>query len=174
MVHETEGKQGYGSIKFEAFDCMATTVPLNWGRIVLSGVLAGLAGGVCIDLFVYATSLLPAHTSAPSLLQFFASAGFGKVAYTSTSSAWAGLAMHFVISVGWGIGYAYMAYAKPSINKNPLISGFLYGVVVYFVMLLVYYAVQALKMPDALEVYLSVIAHTVFFGVPIALVARVK
>lgn len=153
---------------------MATAVPLNWGRIVLSGIIAGIIGGITIDLFIYLASLLPAHTSILSFWQFIASTAFGKVAYTSTSYAWAGVTMHFCVSIGWGIGYAYMAHTQPSINKQPLISGFLFGLVVYIVMQFVLFSVQALKVPDALSVYIGVLAHTVFFGIPVALVARVK
>lgn len=153
---------------------MATTLPLNWGRIVLCGVLAGIVGGVCLDLFIYLTSLHAAHTSALSLLQFIATAGFGKPAYTSTSQPWAGVAMHFLVSIAWGVGYAYMASTKPAINKNPLISGFIFGLVVYVVMQFALYTVRALETPDALELYLTVVAYTVFFGIPVALVARLK
>lgn len=153
---------------------MATVVPLNWGRIALSGILAGIAGGICIDLFIYATTLLPAHESILSLWQFIASTAFGKVAFTSSSYAWAGALMHFCVSIGWGIGYAYMARTKPVINKQPLISGFIFGLVVYIVMQFVLFSAQALKTPDAASVYLGVIAHTVFFGIPVAFTARVK
>lgn len=173
MVAQMRGKQGYGNIKFEASG-MASVVPLNWGRLVLSGIIAGVVGGICIDLFIYLTSLLPAHASILSFWQFIASTGFGKVAYTSTSYAWAGLVMHFLVSIGWGIGYAYMAHTKPAVNKQPLISGFLFGLVVYIVMQFVLFSVQALKVPDMLSVYLAVVAHTVFFGIPVALTTRVK
>lgn len=153
---------------------MATAVPLNWGRIVLSGVLAGVVGGVTIDAFIYLTSLVPAHTGIIAFWQFIASTAFGKIAYTSTSYAWAGAAMHFCVSIAWAGGYAYMAHTKPAINKQPLISGFIYGLVVYIVMQFVLFSVQALKTPDAVSVYLGLLAHTVFFGIPVAYVARVK
>jgi uncharacterized membrane protein YagU involved in acid resistance len=168
------GKQGYASINFESVKRMATTVPLNWGRIVLSGILAGIAGGICIDLFIYLISLPSAHTSVLSLWQFIASAGFGRLASTSATHPWAGVATHFLVSIGWGIGYAYIAQTRPATNKNVLISGFVYGLVVYVVMQFVLYTVQALKTADALELYIGVLAYTVFFGVPISLVARVK
>jgi hypothetical protein len=168
------GKQGYGSIKFEAFGALATTVPWNWGRIVLSGFLSGLVGGVFFDAFVAIVGLLPAHASTLSLAQIVASAGFGRPAYLSTSSALAAIALHFLMSVGWGIGYAFTASTHQAINKNPVISGFFFGIVVYVVMLLVFYTLQSFKTTDPLDVYVSVVAYTVFFGVPIALIARVK
>lgn len=153
---------------------MATVVPLNWGRIVMSGVVAGIVGGVCFNLFVYFASLLPAHASILSFWQFVASTALGTAAFTSASYAWAGLAMLFLGSIGWGIGYAYMARAKPAINKQPLISGFIFGLIVYIVMQFVLFSVQALKVPTIMSVYLGVLASTVFFGIPVALAARVK
>lgn len=166
-------KQGYGAGAREA-GCMATTVRLNWGRIVSSGILAGLAGGVCFDLFIYAASLLPAHASILSLWQSFAAAALGKTAYTSGSYVWAGLVLNLLASAAWGCGYAYMAQTKPAINKQPIVSGFIFGLIVYVVMQFVLFSVQELKVPDVLYVYIGVAATTFFFGVPIAFVARVK
>jgi len=153
---------------------MSTPYPLSWGRIALSGVLAGVAGGISIDAFIYLTSLLPTHASILSLWQFIASTAFGKAAYTSSSYAWAGACMHFVVSIAWASGYAYVAQSKPAVSKQPLLSGLLFGLVVYVVMQFVLFSAQALKVPDALSVYLGVVAHTVFFGIPVAYVARMK
>lgn len=153
---------------------MAILAPLNWGRIVLSGILAGIAGGIIFMLFVYLTSLLPVHATILSLWQYAASTAFGKGAFASTAFAWAGLAMMLLAAAGWGVGYAYLAHTKPAVNKQPLISGFIFGLIVYVVMQFVLFSVQALKVPDALSVYLGVLAATVFFGIPVALAARVK
>lgn len=153
---------------------MATVAPMNWGRIVLSGALAGIAGGICFDLFLFLTTLLPGHASVLSLWQFAASAALGKSALGSPSSAWIGLALLFAASIGWGIGYTYLAHTRPQINKQPPISGFVFGVIVYLVMQFVLFSVQALKVPDIMSVYLGVLGSTVFFGIPIAFVARAK
>ncbi len=140
----------------------------------MSGALAGIAGGVIFMLFVYLASLLPEHASFVSLLQFTASTAFGKAAYLSAAYAWTGLGMLLAAAGGWGIGYAYLAHTKPVVNKQPLISGFLFGVIVYVIMQFVLFSVQALKVPDAVNVYVDVLATTVFFGIPIAFIARVK
>lgn len=139
---------------------------------MLSGIYAGVVGGICIDAFIYLTSLLPAHAGIFSLWQFVASTAFGKIAFTSTVYAWIGLAMHLLTSIGWATGYAYMLQSTPTITKRPLLSGFVFGLVVYVVMQFVLFSVQALRVPDALGVYLGVTAHTIFFGIPVALVAR--
>jgi hypothetical protein len=153
---------------------MATLAPLNWGRVVLSGVIAGFAGAVFFNLFLCALGLLPLHASVLSLWQFAASTAFGKTAYESQAYVWAGLGLLFLAGMGWGIGYSYMAHTKPAINKQPIISGFIFGLIVYVIMQFVLFSVQVLKVPEILTVYLGVLASTVFFGVPVAFVARVK
>lgn len=153
---------------------MATGVPLNWGRIVLSGVIAGIVGGIFFNLFVYLASLLPVHASILSLWRFVASAAFGTAQAASPAYVWAGMALLFLACIGWGVGYAYIAHTKPAINKQPIVSGFIFGVVVYVLMQFVLFSAQALKPPSILSVYVGVLAATVFFGVPVAFVARVK
>jgi len=153
---------------------MATAFPLNWGRVVLSGVVAGIVGGVCFGVFLYLSSLLPDRASVLSLLQFAASTAFGKAAFSSASYAWIGLAMIFLASIGWSIGYSYMAHTRRAINKQPIISGFIFGLIVYVVMQFVLFSVQALDSPSIMSVYLGILGCTVFGGIPIAFAARVK
>ncbi len=147
---------------------------MKWRRIVLSGIAAGVAGAICFDVFLYLASLLPAHASILSLWQFIASTAFGKAALASPGYAWIGLVMNVVAAAGWGIGYAYILQTKPAIDKQPAISGFIFGLIVYVVMQFVLFSVQALKVPDALSVYVGVLAATVFFGVPVAFAARAR
>jgi hypothetical protein len=149
---------------------MASALPLNWSRIVLRGLLAGIAGGFLIDLFIYATSLMPQHASILGLWQFVASSAFGKIAYASTSYAWAGLAMHTVVSIAWGIGYAYISETQQAVNASPVLSGLIFGMVVYVVMQLALSSVGLLKITGGMQVVLAIVAHTIFFGLPVALV----
>src|SRR5579862_3193475 len=126
---------------------MAFVAPLNWSRILASGALAGIVGGIFFNAFLYFAGLLSAHASVLSLWQFAASTAFGKAAFTSPSYVWIGLALIFAAAVGWAIGYAYMAHSRPAINKQPIISGFIFGAIVYIVMQFVLFSVQALKVP---------------------------
>lgn len=153
---------------------MASVAPLNWGRVVTSGALAGIAGGIAFNICLFLISLIPAHEGVFSMWQFAASAALGKAALSTPSSPWIGVALIFAASIGWGIGYAYLAHTRPAINKQPIISGFIFGAIVYILMQFVLFSVQALKTPDLLSVYLGVLACTVFFGIPIAAAARVK
>jgi hypothetical protein len=149
---------------------MATVARLDWGRIVLRAIPAGIAGGICIDLFLYFATVLPHHGSMLAVWQFIASTAFGKPAFTSTGYAWAGLAMHFAVSIAWALGYGYLAATQSGVGARPVISGLVYGFVVWGVMQLVLYTVQALHINSFGDAVINVIAHTLFFGLPVALV----
>lgn len=149
---------------------MATVVPLNWGRIITRGVAAGVCGGILIELFVYFTRLAPEHTSILSFWQYIASSAFGKAAYTSTSYAWIGLGLHAATSIAWGIGYAYLSDVQPAVNARPILSGILFGLVVYVAMQIVLESVGLLVIKNGAQIGYGVLEHTVFFGVPVALV----
>jgi hypothetical protein len=149
---------------------MATVARLDWRRIVLRAIAAGIAGGICIELFLYLAAVLPHHGSMLGAWQFIASTAFGKVAFTSASYAWAGLAMSFAVSIAWALGYGYLAATQSSVDARPVISGLVYGFVVWGVMQLVLYTVQALHINSFGDAVINIIAHTAFFGLPVALV----
>jgi hypothetical protein len=153
---------------------MASVARVDWGRLVARAFAAGIAGGILLDLFLYFAVLLPQHTGLIAMWQFIASTAFGKVAFTSTSYAWIGLLMHFCVSIAWAAGYGYLAETQPGVNARPAISGLVFGFVVWGVMQLALYTVQALQLASFSQAILTIIAHTVFFGLPVALVTHAQ
>jgi hypothetical protein len=149
---------------------MASVARVQWGPVVLRAIVAGIAGGITLDLFLYLATVLPHHGSMIAVWQFIASTAFGKAAFTSASYAWIGLLIHFVVSIAWAAGYGYLAVTQPGIAARPVISGLVYGFVVWCVMQMVLYSVQALHINTFADALLNIIGHTVFFGLPIALV----
>ncbi|MDE2482604.1 MAG: hypothetical protein KGN02_10480 [bacterium] len=144
---------------------------VNWPLVVRQALAAGLVGAATFDLFIWIAIALPEHTSMLGVWQFIASAAIGPVALSSTSYAWLGLLVHVIVSVGWAGGYAYLASTRPFMNARWLISGLMYGIVVYvFMDLLLLGAgkLAPLATPNALVV--QVLAHCVFFGLPVAFV----
>jgi hypothetical protein len=137
-------------------------------NVIASAVVAGITGGVLIDAFLAVVN----HMSPIAIWQFVASALVGGVAYTSTSYAVLGFIMHFAISIALALIYAAAAGALPALVRKPVLGGLLYGVVVMFgmTMLLALKHVGPAGVPDALTLTKSLIAHTVFFGLPVALV----
>jgi uncharacterized membrane protein YagU involved in acid resistance len=149
---------------------MASVARIEWGPVVLRAFIAGIAGGIALDLFIYLATVLPHHGSMIGVWQFIASTALGKVAFTSTGYAWFGLLIHFIVSIAWAAGYGYLAVTQPGIAARPVISGLVYGFVVWGVMQMVLYSVQALHINTFADALLSIIGHTVFFGLPVALV----
>ena len=155
---------------------MATEVRINWSAVARSAIVAGIVGGITLDLFLWVATLLPAHQTILGLWQFVASGAVGPVAYTNINYAWLGLVVHFIVSIGWAGGYAYLAQTQTYLYDRWVISGLVYGFVVYIFMQLLMLGAHVFKFPDNADVVaIAVIAHCVFFGLPVAfVVARQK
>ncbi len=76
-----------------------------------------------------------------------------------------------LIGAGWGVGYAYIAARTPQVRARPLTSGIVFGIVVLLWMQFVEIAANIYTLPTSLELLNLFIAHTLFFGVPVAFVA---
>lgn len=153
---------------------MASVTNINWTRAFAQGVTAGIAGGILLDIFIFATSVLPQHGSMIPVWQFIASTAVGKVAFTSSAYAWLGLLIHFIVSIAWASGYAYLAQTRRALNAHPAISGIAFGVVVYVVMQIVLVGDNSFHVPSSLELVTSLIGHMLFFGLPVAYVVRAR
>ncbi|HEY1428540.1 MAG TPA: hypothetical protein VGF18_03130 [Candidatus Tumulicola sp.] len=150
---------------------MATLARPAWGSIVSRGATAGIIGGITIDVYLWLTTLIPAHTPITAMWQFVASTAFGKGALTNPSFIWVGLAMHLIVSIGWGIGYAYIAASSPAIANRWITSGIVYGIVVYAIMSLILLADNNFTYPSSPNAFVNAIAaHAIFFGLPVAFV----
>lgn len=141
--------------------------------MIKPAVLAGIAGGIILDLYLWLTTVLPAHQSVTAALQYVASTVFGNVAYTSASYAAAGLAISLLVSIGWAGGYAYFTRTQPATNRHWLVAGAAYGVVVYVLMQLLLLGSGRLVPPaNPTALVNAVAAYVVFFGIPVAYVVR--
>jgi uncharacterized membrane protein YagU involved in acid resistance len=151
---------------------MATSVRrLPWGAIVSRGLAAGITGAIAIDAYLWLTTLLPVHAPITTIWQWVASTAFGKGALADPVFVWVGLAMHLLVSAGWGIGYAYIAATRPSVTARWPVAGIVYGIVVYAIMSIILLADNNFTYPPTINAFLNAVAaHAVFFGVPVAFV----
>jgi hypothetical protein len=150
---------------------MATALRPNWALIVRQAVVAGIVGAVIFNLYLWLTTVLPAHGSLAAMLQRSASIALGPTALNDPSYAWAGALVELIAGMGWAGGYAYFAQRQPFVNARWLISGFFYGFVVYVLWLLLLIGAHAFAYPGTpTALFNDVIARTVFFGVPVAFV----
>jgi len=142
---------------------------------IVTGVTAGLIGGVLIEAYSFAAIwFLLGSVDVVREFQYTASGLIGPAALSDPVYAWLGVAAHFTISIVWGIGYMYVAARAPQLDAQPLISGSVYGLVVYLLMLMFQIPIDVQHALKFSTLGNGLIAYTIFFGIPIALIARVR
>jgi len=142
---------------------------------IMTGVIAGLAGGVLIDAYAFAAIYVMTGTlDVAREYQITASGLLGPSALASLGAVWIGVAVHFGLSIVWGLGYVYVAAQRPQLVERPVISGLVYGVVVYLLVLVFNLAANVTNSPEMSTLGNALVAHTLFFGIPIALIARAQ
>ncbi|MBA4182953.1 MAG: hypothetical protein H0X49_02955 [Acidobacteria bacterium] len=150
---------------------MATGKSADYRAILFGGLIAGT-----LDLTsAFIVTALRGGSHA-RMLQGIASGLLGADSFTGgTATAALGVLLHFTIAFIWTIVF-YLASRKIKfLIDQPIISGVLYGVVVY---LLMYYVIVPLSAapfqmphtPDAIA--RDVFIHIICIGLPIALVVR--
>jgi hypothetical protein len=138
------------------------------------GSLAGIAGGITIDVFLFAVQLPggtpPARLSA--LYAFIASVLLGPSAYANPAAVPLGIVLQFCVAVGWALGYVHLARSQRQLLTEPWLSGAAFGVVVYvFMQIVVLTAGQYHRPGSPGELTTQLVAYVVFYGIPVALVA---
>ncbi|MEO6836678.1 MAG: hypothetical protein ABI231_12345 [Candidatus Tumulicola sp.] len=152
---------------------MVSSERISWTRVLLQGVVAGVAGGILFDLYVWATTLLPVHESIATMWQWIASTALGKVALADPAYAAAGAAIHAIVGIGWAVGYAYVAAGRPSIDRRWIVSGPVYGLIVYTIMQTILLADNNFTYPPTPNAFVNALfAHAAFFGLPVAYVVH--
>ncbi|MBV8600925.1 MAG: hypothetical protein JO359_05090 [Candidatus Eremiobacteraeota bacterium] len=144
-------------------------------RILRAGVIAGLVGGVLFEAFLIAVLVVayrePLVPTIVSSFQFVAAGAIGKsTAFTSPAFAWLGAVVHFVVSIGWATGYAYLAQTREQLLSQPLVSGVFFGVIVFAMMQVILLAAGLFASPTSIGLLTQLTAHCVFFGIPVAYV----
>ena len=126
---------------------------------------------------LFAISYAGYNGMAPSrLLQTVASGLLGEAAFSGGSAtAAAGLLCHFALAYLWAGIFVAAARRLPMLTRQPVLSGIVFGVVVFFIMRLVVLPLSAFPYPVSfkpLGTVLDLLSHTLLFGVPIALATR--
>jgi len=140
---------------------------------IAAGVLAGLAGGILIGLFLFGVQILGGQPPADVVAQTYrgiASVLLGPAAVGYPAAPAIGLVLHFAVSISWALGYVYLARTKPQLLARPWISGAAFGVVVYIFMQLILLTAGMYHRPGLAELATSLIAHMLCYGIPVALI----
>jgi hypothetical protein len=133
------------------------------GSLVGRAVVAGIIGGILIDLFLVVSGAAP----FPGVYQFIASSVVGQVAFTASSYIWLGVAMHFGVSIVWALLYAFAANAAHSLRKW-VVGGLILGVIALIGMQIISTITHIAQPLTVTSIVGSLISHVVFFGLPIA------
>jgi uncharacterized membrane protein YagU involved in acid resistance len=145
-------------------------------RSILWALLVGGSIAGALDM-LFAISFAAYNGTAPAeLLQTVASGALGEAAFTGGASAAAlGLLLHFLLSYAWAGVFLFVAVRAPVLMRQPLVSGIIFGIVVFLMMRLVVLPLSAFPFPvrfRPLATVLDLLSHMLFFGMPIALAAR--
>jgi uncharacterized membrane protein YagU involved in acid resistance len=145
---------------------MASNVTsLNWGKIATQGAIAGVVGGIVIALFLFLALGAIFHLSPAVVLTMDAH-------NVKSDNPLVGLLAHLAVSILWGIGYVYAAATRPNIATKPWISGIAFGVVVWVLMQFVLMLGAVWPGLTLQTTAIGLLAHMVFFGIPVALTTR--
>jgi uncharacterized membrane protein YagU involved in acid resistance len=138
---------------------------------IVAGVAAGIVAAITLDAF---RLLVPrpgvTQLSPAQLYAFDASALVGDVAVGSSWGVALGVVLHVAVSIGWAFGYVWLAPRQPQLLTRPIVSGVGYGLVVWLVMLILLIPAGKFAVPTVGSLDRDIIAHVVFFGLPLALV----
>ena len=151
----------------------ASATPISWSRIAVQAVAAGLVGGTLIDLYLAITPLASAHPGILTMWTYVASTVFGKGMLANPSAPWYGLGVHAATSLAWAGAYAYVAATQSYVRTRWYISGPVYGLIVYLLMQIILLVSGSFEYPHSPNDFVSaLIAHAVFFGLPVAFVVN--
>lgn len=139
------------------------------------GILGGLLGAILID--AYRLVLATMSHGTPAIERHYrevAAAVIGSMAFAYPGAAYVGVAIHLIVAITWGVGYAYVAVQRPSVAHRPLVSGLFFGIVVYICMQCISEVAGLPVTFLAPAVFVALVAHTIFFGIPLALVVDAR
>ncbi|GAC1660170.1 MAG: hypothetical protein NVS4B13_08260 [Candidatus Elarobacter sp.] len=139
---------------------------------VTAGLVAGIAGGILIQTFLFAMQLAggtPADKLAADFV-FIAATVLGAGAYANPGAVPLGIGLHFCVATGWALGYAYAVRSQPQLLARPWISGAGFGLTVYIFMQIILLTAGLYHRPPPGVLGTQLVAHIVFYGIPVALI----
>jgi hypothetical protein len=145
-------------------------------RVTKAILLGGLAAGTCDILDPIIFWGIRADVAPIRILHSVASGWLGTRAFNGgIPVAVLGLATHFFIATSWATIFVLASLQVPALRRKPLLTGPLFGLLVYCVM---YYIVLPLSAAGARASYVPIVLinnlaiHMFGVGLPIALIAN--
>jgi len=145
--------------------------PIAYRAILLAGLLSGL-----LDLSAaFVTSRLLRGASPIRVLQYVASGLLGPDSFQrGIGSAGLGLLSHFMVAFGASAAFYAASRNLDFLTDQAVVSGILYGVVVYLFMNLIVLPLSAVSRPktSVASVAVGLTVHMMCVGLPISLAIR--
>lgn len=142
---------------------------------VRAALLAGIAGNIAISIYLSIALPLFFNISPLLLFQWDGSNIVGASAYTGGwGSAALGFFFNFIVAIGWSTLFVVAYRAVPAVRREAAVSGLLFGILVWLVMSFIIVPMGRADHPSTHFPALlnAIVAHTLFFGLPVALVVR--
>ncbi|MDB5094880.1 MAG: hypothetical protein JWO85_2981 [Candidatus Eremiobacteraeota bacterium] len=137
-------------------------------------VTAGAAGAVAINLYLIVSLVWVLHvTTVRALWQWDAANLLGAAAFRAGGAVeLVGISLHVAVSLAWAAVFALLLGRNEAVVRQPIAAGALFGVVVWAVMQFVVVPLGRAPVPRLTTpgVVNGLIAHAIFFGIPVALV----
>lgn len=150
---------------------MGTDSKSDWKAILFAGTLAGT-----LDLTSAFIVTAVKSGNYTGMLQGIASGLLGAESFKGgAATATLGVLTHFSIAFVWTIIFFLASRKIKFLFAQPIISGVIYGVIVYALMYFVIVPLSAapFKMPRTADsIALNVLIHIICVGLPISLVVR--
>jgi uncharacterized membrane protein YagU involved in acid resistance len=151
---------------------MSRSKPITLGAAIFYG---GLIAGILDVADGFVAYYLAAGFNPIQVLQFIASGFYGTAAFEKgIPGALVGLLTHFFIACAVAAIYVGATRFLPTLNREAVMWGTIYGVAVFMVMnFVVLPHTAAVKSPLSWPLLLNgVLGHALLVGIPIALAAR--
>ena len=134
-----------------------------------AGVLDAAAGVVVFDFALHRMTIV-------QVLQWIASGALGPKAFDGgLTTAFIGNLLHFVIAYGWTVGYYAVYRSIGLLGRKPILSGLLYGALIWAAMNLIVLPYFSRVPPAPFEAGVAAVGlawHMALVGLPIALFAK--
>ena len=144
-------------------------------RLLYTAFAGGIVAGALDIAYAWAFWAIKADVPFERILQSIASGLLGPASFEGgVKTAALGFALHFSMTVLMSVAYVLAATRFETLWRRPVLCGALYGLLLYGVMryVVVPLSAAAAGSGDLLWTTLTIVAHMVLVGVPIALFAR--
>jgi hypothetical protein len=139
-------------------------MPFSFKKVLLTALVAGTLDGLAAVIFLGKMNFI-------GVFQYIASAIFGTEAFAGgIKTALIGLVLHYFIAFSFTLVFTIVSTKTPVLRKNIVLSGIIYGIVVWTIMTLL--VVPLTKIPAAPFNYERAILNAVILifciGLPIS------